>query len=430
MTDVKHEVVVYFVNWHLGNPRGEVAELPWDKVSYVNHAFWSVEPVEAPEVSSFDRRAAGLPARTEYRLVSLNPEADYGELGESDVVPGLPKNHFAQYAHFDGLYPQVNIMISLGGWTKSGFFSEMAFTPEGRASFIQGCLELMERYPWIDGIDIDWEYPAGSRDGERKPDPADPADQGCPIFGAPGQDRENFAALTRELKAAMEEAYGPGVKKLTACASGSVGWTLPCQDWTSAAESLDLVNVMTYDLAGIWDGVTGHASSAALAKAGAMYMKTQWVPVSKVCMGSPLYGTPFLMKEITKMPLGTAIEPVKPIPNEVCTQQQLMQWEAQAVSGYRVELVDGKYRMGEKFDLGGKGWHMGYDDRNGGAYLYNDDETSEYYRVFISYENALSLQMKLDYILEKGIGGIIVWESSQDAAGYDRIGQMHDMLLS
>lgn len=434
MGEIKHSVVVYFAGWHLGeeNPTlvSEVAGLPWDKVTHINHAFWYVEPADGSTESSFERRLSGLGARTEFRIVPMLPELDCGDQGQSSLVSGLPRNHFAQYDYFSKLYPDVTIMLSLGGWTKSGYFSEMAFTKEGRASFISSCLDVMAQYPWIGGIDIDWEYPAGSRDGERKPDANDPGDQGCCIFGTPSQDRENFALMLAELKAAMEETYGPGVKKLTACASGSVGWTLPCQDWAAAAPSLDLINIMSYDLAGIWDGITGHAASAALGKGGAMYMRMQGIPLSKVCIGSPLYGTPFQMKEITRMPLGSSCEQWKPVPTEACTMPQLLAWEAEAVSGYEIVSVDGHCEMTGQFDTEKTGWHQCYDTRNGAPYIYNDDENSPCYKWFISYENPLSLQEKLDYIQEKGIGGIIVWEASQDTADYRMISLMAENLLN
>lgn len=433
MGDIAHSVVVYFAGWHLGEENApasaEVAGLPWDKVTHINHAFWYVEPADGSTESSFERRQSGQGARTSFRIVPLNPELDFGDMGQSSLIPELPANHFAQYAYFAEKYPEVTIMLSLGGWTKSGYFSEMAYTQEGRASFIASCLAVMEQYPWIVGIDIDWEYPAGSRDGERKPDPNDPGDQGCCIFGPPSQDRENFALLTAELKAAMEEVYGAGVKKLTACASGSVGWTLPCQDWAAAAPNLDLINIMSYDLAGTYDGITGHASSAALGKGGAMYMKMEGIPLRKLCIGSPLYGTPFQMQAVTTMPLGSKCESWKPIATELLRQDQLIQWEMEAVSGYGLKQEDGHYSKGESFDNGTPGWHQCYDDRSGAPYLYNDDETSPCWKWFISYENPISLQEKLDYIQEKGIGGIIVWEASQDTADYRMISQMADALL-
>lgn len=39
----------------------------------------------------------------------------------------------------------------------------MAYTPEGRTSFVESCLDILEEYPWVDGFDIDWEYFGGSK---------------------------------------------------------------------------------------------------------------------------------------------------------------------------------------------------------------------------------------------------------------------------
>ena len=46
----------------------------------------------------------------------------------------------------------------------------------------------------------------------------------------------------------MDDAYGPGVKRLTACASASTGWTLPMQNWRLVSPYMDFVNIMTYDM--------------------------------------------------------------------------------------------------------------------------------------------------------------------------------------
>lgn len=46
----------------------------------------------------------------------------------------------------------------------------MAYTPEGRTSFVESCLDILEEYPWVDGFDIDWEYFGGSKDGARLPE--------------------------------------------------------------------------------------------------------------------------------------------------------------------------------------------------------------------------------------------------------------------
>lgn len=401
---MKHNVVIYFAGWHLDQPGarldGEVAGLPWDKLTHINHAFWFPEPLEAPKESSFARRESGNGPRKEFRITPLSPYNDLGELRESALVPGQEKRHFSQYAYFAQKHPDVRVMLSIGGWTKSGFFSEMVFTREGRASFIRDCLKWMDLCPWIGGIDIDWEYPAGGSGTERHPDPADPEDQGCPVWGTAAEDLANFTALLRELREAMAEHYGAGAKQLTACCCGSVEGALMHQDWAAAAPYLDLINIMSYDLAGLWGGIADHASSAAQAMQVVHYLRSLGIPAQKLCIGSPLYGSPFQLKEPAEAPLGKPIENFKPIATELLDQPQLMRWEA-----------------------GEDGWQSFYDSDNGAPYLYNDSK-----QWFVSYENARSLERKLTDIRENDLGGIIVWEAGQDTRDAAMISQMYDTL--
>lgn len=428
----KKEVVVYFANWYLDTKTAqegaEVCSIPWDQVTYVNHAFWAVEPADGSTETSFARREAGESARTSFRVASTLPEADFENDEPSTMAEGLPRNHFAQYSYFAELHPEVNVLISIGGWTRCGYFSEMAYTPEGRRSFVESCMETLEAYPWLDGFDIDWEYFGGSNDGERRPE--DDNDQGCPIWGTKQEDSENFALLAQELRTAMDEKYGPGVKKLTACASASYGWTLPNQNWRLVSPYMDLVNIMTYDLAGLWDHITGHASKMADVKNAVNTMLRGYkVPLSKICIGTPFYATDYKMTHVPfgKTAVGLQIEPEGPA-GEV-TQEMVRAFETEAVSGYTIDWVDGRPVMGETFDKGGTGWHFTMDEKDNAPYMYNDDENSPYYLWYLSYENPLSLQQKLDYIQETQLTGIIIWECSEDTLDHQMIRQIADNLL-
>src|SRR4051812_45570985 len=54
--------------------------------------------------------------------------------------------------------PQVKLMASIGGWTGSSPFSNMASAPASRAAFIDAALAFLRRTRF-DGLDLDWEYP-------------------------------------------------------------------------------------------------------------------------------------------------------------------------------------------------------------------------------------------------------------------------------
>ena len=297
--------------------------------------------------------------------------------------------------------PHLKVLLSVGGW-ESGRFSEMAANEQYRLSFANDCRRAIEQFQ-LDGIDIDWEYPAC----ERKGNPADPdGDEGCCVFGTETEDRENFVLLLAELRAAMDDAFGTGTKALTACASGAPD-TLARQDWAGAAQYLNLINLMTYDLCGCWAGVSGHASSAAQAKIAVQCILAQGVASGKVCIGSPFYCTAMRLREkpvSIQAALGAPVEQERPT------------WDTLAQEDL-LELLQTP------------GWHSAYDARAGGAYLVYDGTDKTFNRWFLSVETARSLGQKLDLIRNADLAGIIVWEASLDTKNHSFAAQLRDTLL-
>lgn len=418
------EVIVYFPNWNMDEKSaergGEVSGIPWNSVTYINHAFFRVEVADGTKESTFEWRAAGKEPRTKFVISTKEPKADFED---------EKRNHFSEYAKYSELHPEVHILISVGGWTDCGYFSEMAYTQEGRNSFVNSCMELMKEYPFIDGLDLDWEYPGASISGER-PSPG-PWDQGCPVWGTWQEDAVNFAQLCKALRTALDENFGKGTKLLTACCSGDTKKTLPRQDWHLAEPYLNYINIMTYDMAGVWDGITGYCTSLEAVKNAHMYLTERNIPVEKLNMGSILYASGFYIHgEIDLNHLvGVEIDPNQSLLNGSICQEQLKKFEKEAVSGYSIKHdAQGRVIKGEEFDRGGVGWHFYYDENAGASFMVNDDPQSEYYKWFFSYESALSLQAKIDYAHTSNMAGIIVWEVSQDTVGYPMIKQMRDGL--
>ena len=379
------EIIVYFPNWKLGKENGNVEDIPWEYITMINHAFWEVAPVGDEQESSWERRDKGKEARTEFTIKSTLPDAD--------------EEIFAKYAEYHEKYPDVKILISIGGWTKCGFFSEMAYTEEGRNSFVQACVDLIKENEWIAGIDIDWEYPSGSNDGERKPE--NETDQGCPIFGLPKDDRVNFPLLLKALREGLDKEFGAGTKLLTACASSSTGWTLPNQDWVSAAPYVDYINIMTYDMAGDWDKQPGHASNVSSTKAAMAYFIIAGIDKGKLNLGIPYYGTGFKLAGPTKNPNGNPIEVPNGISKDFLTLTKIQEFEAEAVP---VEE---------------EGWHKDYNAAVGGAYLWNDDPDSEYYCWYISYECLDAIDGKFPLIEKYELGGVLIWEITEDTLDHE-----------
>ena len=77
------------------------------------------------------------------------------------VIPGNPMLdplNFHRLQQLKQNNPSLKTLISVGGWTWSGLFSEAALSEESRILFSESCSDFIRRYGF-DGIDIDGEYP-------------------------------------------------------------------------------------------------------------------------------------------------------------------------------------------------------------------------------------------------------------------------------
>ncbi|MDF2872894.1 MAG: glycoside hydrolase family 18, partial [Anaerocolumna sp.] len=229
-------IVAYFPNWGIYNSAHRsitVGMIPWEKITVINHAFFEVD-------SSF-------------KLASTDTFADFDKM--MDHSEGWDTNqlrgHFGEYKYYKNLYPNVKVIVSVGGWTRGQNFHAMALTSSSRAVFIQSVVDFLKKYPFIDGIDLDWEYPGVNRAA----DPNDQYDRGCP--GGP-EDKQNFTSLLREIRQAYNNNGLSG--KLLTIAVPSGYDKLALQEPDVYAQYLDWLNVMTYDMHGAWETTTNHQS--------------------------------------------------------------------------------------------------------------------------------------------------------------------------
>lgn len=161
---------------------------------------------------------------------------------------------------------------------------------------------------------------------------------------------------------------------------------------------------MTYDMTASYDPVTGH--QAALynqdaaghsADKAVNYILSKGVPASKINIGSPLYckGWGGVKPDAEGNLVG--------VPGSADGYQGDKNWNV-LKSMELLAVPDGEL-----------GWHAGYDESAEAAYLYNDNPSSKYYGNFLTYDNEKSVQAKTDYINDKGLAGLIVWEIGNDS---------------
>ena len=126
-------------------------------------------------------------------------------------------------------YPDLRVLVSLGGWGGCETCSDVFSTKEGREEFAISTAEIIESYD-ADGIDLDWEYPA--------------------ISGYPGhkyqiQDKDNFTDLVILLRKYMDKE-----DILSFAAGASDRFFKNSIDWKKVMPLVDNVNLMTYDFFG------------------------------------------------------------------------------------------------------------------------------------------------------------------------------------
>ncbi|MGU3470646.1 glycoside hydrolase family 18 protein [Paenibacillus sp. D51F] len=269
--------------------------------------------------------------------------------------------------------PELCILLSVGGWGAGGF-SEAAATGEGRMRFAASAARIAVKYGF-DGIDLDWEYPCYGQAG---------------IASSP-DDKANFTLLLKETRTALDRSgEAAGRRYLLTIAAGADQYYVDGTEMDKAHIYLDFVQLMTYDMRGGFQTLTGHhanlfTSTGDLfrisADASATIFMKAGVPPEKLVLGAAFYSRMW-----------------KGVPDRNDGYLQM----AASSGGYGPD-----YTALESDYIGKNGFIRHWDDEAKAPYLFDGS-------TFISYEDAESLQNKARYVKEKGLAGIMFWEYSCD----------------
>ncbi len=147
-------IIAYFSSWSIYARQYFVTDIAADMLTNINYAFANIS--DAGECTLGDAWA--------------DTQFPYPGEKEGDGVLG----NFHQLQLLKEQNPNLQTLISIGGWTWSAKFSDLALTDASRKKFAASCLAFMKQYGF-DGLDIDWEYPTGGGNTgnvERAEDPA------------------------------------------------------------------------------------------------------------------------------------------------------------------------------------------------------------------------------------------------------------------
>ncbi len=361
-------IVGYYTSWSIYGRDYHVAGIPADSVSHINYAFAKIE---------------------DGRIALGDPYADIerwypGDSWHADSLRGC----FNQLRILKRAHPHLKTLISVGGWTWSTYFSDVALTPESRAIFAESCVEFVQEYGF-DGVDIDWEYPVSG--------------------GHPGniyrpEDRENYTLLLAELRGQLDEA---GEYLLTIAAPAGPD-KIANYEVDAIHQHLDWINIMTYDFHGPWGG-DGDAVT---------HFNSPLFPAGDDPLGEP-FSTQFNLAVTmqTYRDLGVP-------PGRLHAGLAFYGRGYGDVSGgtnglyasYSGPSSGGTWEPGV-FDY----WDLAANFIGTGSYaVFRHPDArvpwlhSPQHAVFISYDDPESIAEKCAWVLQENLGGIMFWEFSAD----------------
>ena len=292
----------------------------------------------------------------------------FGHVIEGSVVW---KNQTAKedLARLKSINPEIKFVLSIGGWGAGGF-SEAAYTEEGRKNFSKTAIEIVLEYG-LDGLDLDWEYPSYTVAG----------------IGGCKEDKQNFTLLLKQIR---EDLNKINTNYMLTIAAGGGAYYLKGVEMHEVIKYLDYVQLMTYDLRGGFQTLTGHHTNlyapeldlfAASTDEAVCDFMAAGVPAEKIVIGVAFYSRMW-----------------KGVPNVDNGYLQM----AETVGTYGPSyggLVEGYINK--------NGFVRHWDDVCKAPYLFNGD-------TFISYDDEESITHKMKYMHEKGLLGAMYWEYSTD----------------
>ena len=370
-TQSTQRIVGYFPSWGVYARDYHVPMIPAAELTHINYAFAKIQ--------------GGV-------IVLGDPYADIDRWYPGDCwSPGCRRGSFERLRVLKQQFPHVRTLISIGGWTWSGNFSDAVLTAASRATLAQSIVDFVDLHEF-DGADIDWEYPVSG---------------GLPGNTVRPQDKQNYTAFLIELRNRFDaRARTTNRAYLLTIAAPANPAILANYEISRIHPVLDWINIMTYDLRGPWgDPLTGF--NAPLygdpLEPVAPVVRDQWnvaaavqnylalgVPAPKLHLGTAFYGR------------GFGGVPVNP------AQGLYQSYTGPAVPGTWENGVYDYTDLATRYE-GAAGWVKTWHPAARVPWLWNASQ-----QTFIGYDDPRSIAEKAWYVQQWGLGGAMFWELSGD----------------
>jgi chitinase len=394
----------FFTQWSIYNGYLEKM-VPASSLTTLDYAFSSID-------GATGKCASGDSWADYDRPFSASESVD----GTADTWSEPLRGNFKQLRELKAANPNLRVMMTIGGWTWSKYFSDVAASSKARQRFVRSCIDMYIRGTLqlvdgaggvgaargvFDGIDLDWEYPVCC---------GNPGNDNSPA------DRHNFTRLLREFRRQLDHQGAiDGKHYLLTADLAPAEQALVSYELRPVSHIADYVTTMTFDYNGGWSPVTNFGSplyadpadptTPADVKAvnnidGTVkeYLAAG-VPRSKLLISVPFYGHQFT--GVTNAGNG------------------LFQPFVEAASTPSFAAITASY-------LSNPAYTRFWDPATQEPYLFSPTDGNG---TFISYEDAQSVRAKAAYIRHEHLLGAMFWELSNDDAQHTLVSSLSSGIL-
>ncbi|XP_042877189.1 endochitinase-like [Penaeus japonicus] len=304
---------------------------------------------------------------------------DYGT--KSPLQFDLERRGYERFVGLKKKFPDLKTILSIGGWGENGGkYSQMIRTADRRQIFVRSVVAFLATHGF-DGLDVDWEYPG------------DPGRGGAP------EDYDNFPLLLQELRTAFD-AEGRGWE-LTIAATSTRAKVLKGYKVSELCRAVDAVYLMTYNLRGLWNGYAdvhsmlfsrrGLDSGNKLelnVNGGVLLWESLGCPRNKIVIGVPFYGKSYTLCNDSMNDLHAPINGTGQ-PGPILRSNGVLMY---------FEIC---------YLLNSTGWVRRWDSEGLVPFAYSGDQ-------WVGYEDTESLKIKMTYIRDMGLLGVMNWAVNDD----------------
>lgn len=367
--------VTYYTSWSLSSTgrNYKPEDLDISQITHINYAFADLCWMKAS--------TSGVPCQND--AIPLQSGYVYdGEIVLGDQI--FDPLNFESFATIKANNPHLKLLVSVGGWSWSKNFSNMAADEITRRAFANSAVAFMREYG-LDGLDIDWEYPVEGGDVNNVYRP---------------EDNVNFTLLMKTVREAFDAAGSvDGNYYLLTIASAQNDSFVVNADLANSIRYLDFANIMTYDYSGTWSLLAHHNSplyydpahpyasaSRSNVRGSVLGHLNGGVPDYKLMLGIPYYG-----KGWTGCPATGQYE--------TCASYPAGTWET-AVFDYTD--IEQNY-------LNNNGFTRYWNEYAKVAYVFNEESGT-----FISYNDPTTMMYTSSLVKSFDLAGVMSWEASGD----------------